>query len=47
MKKGVLFEILQNSQENTCALVFSCKFCEILKNTYFKEHLWAIAFESD
>ena len=23
--------------------MFSCEFCEISKNTFFKEHLWAIA----
>ena len=25
--------------------VFSCEFCEISKNTYFKEHLWTISFK--
>ena len=44
--KKVFLEILQNSQENTCARVsffkkeslaqvFSCEFCEISKNTFF------------
>ena len=23
--------------------MFSCEFCEILKNTFFTEHLWATA----
>ena len=38
--KKVFLEILQNSQENTffkketLSQVFSCKFCEISKNTY-------------
>ena len=38
--KKLFLEILQNSQENTCARVkytltqvFSCEFCEISKNT--------------
>ena len=26
--------------------VFSCEFCEISKNTFFTEHLWATASES-
>ena len=60
--KKVFLEILQNSQENTCATlliklqpcnfikkeslaqVFSCKFCEVSKNTFFSEHLWPTAF---
>ena len=25
--------------------MFSCEFCEISKNTLFKEHLWATACE--
>ena len=47
-KKNVVSEILQNSQENTCASglqlylkealaqVFSCEFCEISENTYLQ-----------
>ena len=31
----VFLEISQNSQENTCAQVFSCEFCEISKKTFF------------
>ena len=39
----MFLNILQNSQENTCARisfliklqVFSCEFCEIFKNTFF------------
>ena len=53
-KKDVL-KISQNSQENTCARVsfliklqalaqvFSCQFCEISKNNFFREHLWTTA----
>ena len=37
--KKVLLKILQNSQENMVQ-VFSCEFGEILKNTFFIEHLW-------
>ena len=29
----------------TLARVFSCEFCEIFKNTFFTEHLWATASE--
>ena len=48
------FKILQNSQENTnvrvlkretLAKAFSCEFCEISKNTFFKEHLRTTASE--
>ena len=50
--KKIFWKISQNSQENTCARVslliklqasglFSCKSCEIYKNIFFKEHLWA------
>ena len=27
-------------KKETLAQVFSCEFCEISKNTFFKEHLW-------
>ena len=49
LQENVFLEISQNSQENnfikkeTLALVFSCEFCEISKNTFFTEHLWATA----
>ena len=49
--KKVFLEISQNSQENTCASVLfliklqACEFCEILKNTFFAEHLWVTAFD--
>ena len=48
-KKGVLgsFAKLQAAcnfiKKETLALVFSCKFCEISKNTFFTEHLRATA----
>ena len=32
-------KILQNSQKNNLARVFSCEFCEIFKNTFFTEPL--------
>ena len=47
LQENVFLEISQNSQENnfikkeTLALVFSCEFCEISKNTFFTELLWA------
>ena len=52
VKKGVLRNFLENSQESTCARasfliklaqVFSCEFCEISKNTFFIEHVWGTA----
>ena len=61
----MFLKISQNSQENTCVIVyfsiklqahtcnfvkketlaqvFSCEFCEISKNNFFTEHLWATA----
>ena len=36
--KKVLLEISQNSQENTCAQVFSCKFGKFPRS--LAEHLW-------
>ena len=30
-------------KKETMAQVFSCEFCEIPKNTFFQEHLWATA----
>ena len=51
--KKVFLEISQNSQENTCARVsFLIKLqalglCEIHKNTFFTEHLWATASDID
>ena len=29
----------------TLVQVFSCEFCEMFKNTFFTEHLWATASE--
>ena len=49
--KKLFLKVLQHPQENTCVGVaflkscrlqhrcFSCEYCEILKNTYFEEHL--------
>ena len=31
-------------KKETLAQVFSCEFCDIFKNTFFKEHLWTTAF---
>ena len=31
-------------KKETLAQVFSCEFCEICKNTFFTEHVWATAF---
>ena len=31
-------------KKETLAQVFSCEFCEISKNTFFAEHLWATGF---
>ena len=30
-------------KKETLAQVFSCKFCEMVKNTFFTEHLWMAA----
>ena len=30
-------------KKETLAQVFSCEFCEISKNTFFTEHIWATA----
>ena len=42
LQKKVLFQISQNPQENTkkeiLAQMFSCKFCKISHNIFFKEH---------
>ena len=55
LQEKMFLEISQISQENTCARVyffykketlaqvFSGEFCEISKNTFFTEHLWATA----
>ena len=32
-------------KKETLALVFSCEFCEIYKNTFFTEHLWWLLLE--
>ena len=30
-------------KKETLAQVFSCEFCEVSKNTFFTEHVWATA----
>ena len=54
IKKGVLKNFTKLTGKYLCqspflkttlAQVFSCTFCEIVKNTFFKEHLWTTAFE--
>ena len=35
-----LWHRLATLLKKTPAQVFSCEFCEILKNTFFTEHLW-------
>ena len=53
-KKGVLRDFAKFTGNNLCqacnfikketlAQVFSSEFCEISKNTFFTEHLWATA----
>ena len=32
-------------KKESLAQIFFCEFCEISKNTFFTEHLWATAFE--
>ena len=39
-----LLESCNFIKKDTLAQVFSCEFCEISKNTFFTEHLWATAF---
>ena len=44
--KGVLWKKPQACnfiKKEILAQVFSCEFCEISKNTFFKEHLWTTA----
>ena len=42
----MFLEISQNLiKKEILAQVFSCEFCEISKNTFFTEHLWATASE--
>ena len=33
-------------KKETLAQLFSCKFCEIFKNTFFTEHLWTTASDN-
>ena len=32
-------------EKETLAKMFSCEFCEVVKNTFFTEHLWMTASE--
>ena len=43
MKKGVPRNFTKFIGKLLLAKVFSCEFCEISKNTFFIEHLWATA----
>ena len=54
MKKGVLINFARFTGKHLCqslffnkvagdAQVFSCEFCEISKNTFLTEHVWATA----
>ena len=35
--------LIKLTKKETLAHMFSCEFCEISKNTFFTEHLWATA----
>ena len=35
---------MQHIKKEPLAQVFSCEFCEISKNTFFTEHVWATAY---
>ena len=37
--------VILDAKKETLAQLFSCEFCEISKNTFFTEHLWATASE--
>ena len=39
-----LCQSLLFNKKQTLAQVFSCKFCEIFKKTFFTEHLWTTAY---
>ena len=43
IKKVTLLKNCNFIKKETLAQVFSCEFCEISKNTFFREHLWVIA----
>ena len=46
MHKKAAFKRLRPAtllKKETLALVFSCEFCQISRNTFFTEHLWATA----
>ena len=56
MKKSVLGNFTKLTRAHLCqslffkketlAQVYSCEFCEISKNTFFREHVWTGAFVS-
>ena len=39
-----LFSDIAGKKKRPPAQVFSCEFCEIFKNIFFAENLWATAF---
>ena len=41
--QSLFFNKVAGCNKETLAQVFYCKFCEILKNTFFTEHLWKTA----
>ena len=43
MRQSLLLIKLQLYQKKTLAQGFSCEFCEISKNIFFKEYFWAAA----
>ena len=42
---GVIFMDVSKKQAATRDVLLSCEFCQISKNTFFTEHLWATASE--
>ena len=45
--KGMKVSACNFIKNETLAQAFSCKFCEIFKNTFFTEHLWVTSFDGD
>ena len=41
--QSLFFNKVNFIKKETLAQVFFCEFCEISKNTFFKEHLWTTA----
>ena len=46
-KKNVFLKISQNSRKETLVQVISCEFCEMFKNTFFKEYLTIASISVD